>query len=480
MKKEYKNYDKEKSNLPPPVPDKKVNNLWLKTVKRLQPKIIVLDDDPTGVQTVHSVPVYTSWDKDSIKKIMREKSKVVYILTNSRSLNREETKKMHLELTYNLVEVFNRYNRKFTIISRSDSTLRGHYPLETRTIKEVLTENKMNIDGEIIIPFFQEGGRLTFNDIHYVKEGKKLIPAGETEYAGDPNFGYKASNLKKWIEEKTGGNISSSQVDSISLELLREENYEEIRQKIQNLNTYNDKLIVNSVNYNDLKVFTVALIQSLKTGKNYIYRTAASFVRVFGGIKEKKLLSGEELLPEGRGNPGLVIIGSYVNKTTRQFNQVKDLSSLAFIEWKVNKVKDQNSYESEIKRVTECINNAYEQGKHICVYTSREPLNIEDNNRRKSLKYSNRISKGLVKSVEKAEIKPSYIIAKGGITSSDIGVHALKVDKALVLGQIYPGVPVWKLGEKSKFPGIPYVIFPGNVGEDNTLKNVIKEFIDSP
>ena len=59
---------------------------------------------------------------------------------------------------------------------------------------------------------------------------------------------------------------------------------------------------------------------------------------------------------------------------------------------------------------------------------------------------------------------------KGGITSSDVGTKALAVKKARVLGQIQPGIPVWQTGAESRFPGTPYVIFPGNVGEDGTLK----------
>ena len=42
------------------------------------------------------------------------------------------------------------------------------------------------------------------------------------------------------------------------------------------------------------------------------------------------------------------------------------------------------------------------------------------------------------------------------------------------MGQIQPGIPVWKLGPESRFPGLPYIIFPGNVGSDDTLKKVVK------
>lgn len=39
-----------------------VDRLLEEEVRSYQGKIIVLDDDPTGVQTVHGIHVYTSWD----------------------------------------------------------------------------------------------------------------------------------------------------------------------------------------------------------------------------------------------------------------------------------------------------------------------------------------------------------------------------------------------------------------------------------
>lgn len=68
---------------------------------------------------------------------------------------------------------------------------------------------------------------------------------------------------------------------------------------------------------------------------------------------------------------------------------------------------------------------------------------------------------------------PSFIIGKGGITSSEIGTKALKVKKALVLGQVLKGIPVWLTDSESKFPNMPYVIFPGNVGDENALFDVV-------
>jgi len=84
-----------------------------------------------------------------------------------------------------------------------------------------------------------------------------------------------------------------------------------------------------------------------------------------------------------------------------------------------------------------------------------------------------RISDALSSIIAQLKIRPAFIIAKGGITSSDVAIKALRVKKARVIGQIRPGIPVWITGPESKFPGLPYIIFPGNVGDRYTLKDII-------
>ena len=49
---------------------KEIDRMWLAAAEKIEGTIIVLDDDPTGVQTVHSIPVYTSWDRDTLKQVL--------------------------------------------------------------------------------------------------------------------------------------------------------------------------------------------------------------------------------------------------------------------------------------------------------------------------------------------------------------------------------------------------------------------------
>jgi len=84
------------------------------------------------------------------------------------------------------------------------------------------------------------------------------------------------------------------------------------------------------------------------------------------------------------------------------------------------------------------------------------------------------ISDAVTSIIGKLRIKPSFIIAKGGITSSDVGTKALRVQRAIVMGQVRPGIPVWVTGPQSKFPNMPFIIFLGNVGTMDDLKNIVE------
>lgn len=460
--------------LPENVFTEKDNRDYLTAVEKIEEKIIVLDDDPTGIQTVHSVPVYTSWNIETLNQIMQDEHKVVYILTNSRSLTSEETESLHRELARNIVKAAKKEGKKFLIISRSDSTLRGHYPLETEVLNQELEEN-LKIDGEIIVPFFLEGGRITFQDIHYCKEKDDLIPVARTEFARDINFGYHFSDLKRWVEEKTGQNYPASKVISISLDMIRDKDVKSITEKLMRVNNFN-KVVVNAVEYDDLKVFIIALADALRQGKYFLFRTAASFIRVIGGIEERPLLSSDLLFGSERMGPGLVVIGSYVKKTTEQFKEMKKLANLICVEWDVGKAINKKEMEKESNRVIKEVESAFDQGKDACVYTSRKyhDFNLNRDNAEENLHFFKRISAGLIKVVRELKRRPGFLVAKGGITSSEIGVKALGVKKAMVLGQIKPGIPVWRLGSESLFPNLPYVIFPGNVGDKDTLKQVVE------
>lgn len=441
-----------------------------------QRKIIVLDDDPTGTQTVHGVYVYTKWTEDTILEAFKAEGVLFYILTNSRSFSEERTRSVHKEIAENIVRVSKRTGIDFLIISRGDSTLRGHYPLETQVLKEAVEkQSEIRYDGEILCPFFKEGGRFTLQDIHYVQEGVELIPAGLTEFAGDKTFGYQSSNLRDYVAEKSCGAYHKDSCISITLEELRAGKVEEITHKLLQVSDF-QKVIVNAIGYIDLKVFAVAWMQVMRAGKNFLARSAAGIPKVIGGITDKPLLSKKEVKRLDQSMGGLIIIGSHVKKTTMQFQALQSLKdNLTFIEFHVEVCKEEGSFALEVERILDSLNNLLKAGVSVVIYTSRKLTQAASKGKEDNLALSVSISEALTEIVKKLSVRPSFLIAKGGITSSDIATKGLAIRKALVLGQIKPGIPVWLTQEDSTFPQMPYIIFPGNVGHVDTLKEIVEE-----
>ena len=455
----------------------KAEALLSQAMEGFHKKLVVLDDDPTGVQTVHDVSVYTDWEEESIRKGFEEKEAMFFILTNSRSFSVEETTKVHQDIAARVAKVARELGQDFMIISRGDSTLRGHYPLETQLLADGLTKNEgVVIDGEIICPFFPEGGRYTMDNIHYVKEQDNLVPAGMTEFARDKTFGYKSSDLTEYVEEKTEGKYHKEDCITISLDELNALDVQGIKEKLMSAQNM-AKIIVNAVSYADLKVFCAALVLAMKEGKHYMARTAAAFTKVMGRISDQPLLGREQLEGDTK-NGGIVLIGSHVKKTTDQLNCLKELDGQAdFMEFQVNTVFGENGLEKEVERTVKAAEEKILSGRTVVIYTSRQLLAPENMTPEEKLQISVKISNAVTSIIGKLSVKPKFIIAKGGITSSDVGTKALRVKKARVMGQVKKGIPVWMTGEESKFPGMPYIIFPGNVGEVSTLKEIVEELI---
>lgn len=445
-----------------------------KEIELNKKKIVVLDDDPTGVQTVHDVFVYTHWDKESILDAFSNKDPLFYIMTNTRGMTREETTAVQNEIADIVDEVSKEKNIPYLFVSRSDSTLRGHYPLETEILKAKFEEHQhLKIDGEILCPFFKEGGRFTIDDVHYVKYGDELIPANETEFARDKTFGYTATTMPRYVEEKTAGRYKEEDVICISLEDIHNMDFDKIEQQLLEVHSFN-KVVVNAIDYPDIKVFCVAMYRAMRKGKNFMFRTAASIVKVMGGITDQPLLKRNQMIISDNKNGGIIVVGSHTEMTTRQVDELRNIQSIQFIELDVSLVNDENAFNYEIKRCLEEEEKSIKKGQTVCCYTTRNLITTNTGDKEDELRLSVKISDAVQSLVGNLSVIPAFVIAKGGITSSDIGTKALKVRKANVLGQIQPGIPVWQTEATSKFFKTPYVIFPGNTGTDKTLRKAVE------
>ncbi|MGI6084993.1 MAG: four-carbon acid sugar kinase family protein [Acetivibrionales bacterium] len=441
-------------------------------------KIVVLDDDPTGTQTVHDVSVFTDWNEDAFMEGFCQDFPLFFILTNSRSFSAEKTKAVHKLIGERICCVSKKTGKDYVLISRSDSTLRGHFPLETEILRKTIEScSEKRFDGEILVPFFLEGGRYTLNNIHYVREGDYLIPAADTDYARDKTFGFHSSHLGDYIQEKTRDAYKKDSCIYISLKDLRAVNMKHIIQQLLQADSFS-KIIVNAVDYQDLQVFSAALVQAMNMNKTFLIRGAASIVRVMGNIPPRPLLQPDMLITDSQNVGGIIIVGSHVHKTNMQLEALSNSKlPLEWLEFNQHLILQDGNLTNETKRVTSLADRLIESGKSVVIYTRRERIDLPGGDEQAQLDLATKISDALIGVISNLRIKPRFIIAKGGITSSDIATKALKIKKATVLGQIQPGIPVWLTGVESKFPQMPYIIFPGNVGENDTLVKIVSGLV---
>jgi uncharacterized protein YgbK (DUF1537 family) len=432
-------------------------------------KVIVLDDDPTGTQTIHGLPVLTRWSPATLAKELTAPGPAFYLLTNSRSLPRASAAALNRKIGQEIAAAAHRTGRRFAVISRSDSTLRGHFPSEVDALADAIGGR---FDARMIIPFFEEGGRYTVDDIHYLARDEMMQPVGLSEFARDPDFEYQSSNLKDWISERTGGQVASSTVASISIEDLRTGGPGTVAEKLMAMRD-GRYCVVNAACYRDLEVFAQGLLSAESRGRRFLYRTAASFVRVRTGTSPRQLLSARELDCTDGG--GLIIVGSYVPTTTTQLDELMNRIDVNSVEIDVGKVLDQAGRGKELERVRSITRKTLSRGEDTVIYTSRRTATGSDS--KSHLKIGRRISEGIVSIVRGIRARPRCIIAKGGITSSVVATEGLGVERAMVRGQIMPGIPVWQLGDESLFPDMTYVVFPGNVGGPSALADVFEKLM---
>ncbi len=442
---------------PRPWPDDVLPDLARRAAIR---PVVILDDVPTGTQTLRDVSVLTAWDADAIARHLRDPA--VFLSTNSRSLDEAGAVAITHDAAVTALGAARISGRPISVVSRSDSTLRGHFPAETSAVADAMEA----LDARILLaPFFGEGGRVTTGGVHYLLEGARLRPVGETEFARDANFGYRSSNLAEWVAEKHASAGKPTPVTSnLGLALIREGGPEGVAAALRALPAH-AVAIADAEVERDIEVVALGALMAEDDGLPLVARTAASYVRARAGREPAPVLTAEELATDG---PGLIVVGSHVATTTRQLEDLvaaMDAEHLVVQELPLGPILAGD--EDAVPAAIEILEAALRGGRSAMVLTDRTRRDV-------GLKGGRPISSALVAIVQGIETRPAWVIAKGGITSSDVASRGLGMREARVAGQILPGVPVWIGAESSRWPGMPLVVFPGNVGGASSLTDAVK------
>jgi uncharacterized protein YgbK (DUF1537 family) len=430
-------------------------------------KLIVLDDDPTGSQTVHSCLLLTRWDVDTLREALLDAAPLFFVLTNTRGMDAARAETITREVCRNLKVVLDALARSGRVIepiliSRSDSTLRGHYPVET----DVIAGELGPFDAHFLIPAFIEGGRITRDGVHYLLVDGRPVPVNETEFARDSVFGYTHAFLPDYVEEKTRGRIHAGQVERFGLAEIRNGCLARLMTLSGNV-----ACVVDAETHEDLAAFATDLRMATERGKRFLCRSAAGIVSALADLPPQPIGAADMHRYVRGGRPGTVLVGSHVDKTTRQLQQLLLEPDVAPVEVDVSRLPDQARALRE--GVLDRVAAAHGRGETAVIFTSRKELTFAEERTR--LAFGECVSAFLMDIVHHLPTDIGFLVSKGGITSNDVLSQGLSLRTARVLGQILPGCSVVRCPEDHpRFPDMPVVIFPGNVGDDSALATVYR------
>ncbi|MET1089037.1 MAG: four-carbon acid sugar kinase family protein [Arthrobacter sp.] len=451
--------------------------------------LVVLDDDPTGTQSVADLPVLTRWDVEDFIWAFGQSKPAVYVLTNTRSLDPAEAAARNEQVVRNaLTAAGSPAELRLGFVSRSDSTLRGHYPLEPDVIAATVAEvSGEKTDGVVLVPAFPDAGRVTIGGVHYMRgtgeAAGSITPVSETEFAKDASFGFSTSVMAHYVEEKSGGRFAADSVIVLDLNIIRAGasaqdpaiSANAIADAIEAA-TDSTPIVADIVSENDLRALSLGLEEAERRGKKLLYRVGPPFGRARIGQEIRTELSGAEAYagntPSHAG--GLIVVGSHVGVTTRQLRALTEQHSAArIVEIDVEKLLGTEPgahLDQTVDTVVEAL-----RGGDVIVHTSR--LLIKTDDPAESLRIARTVSAAVVAVVNRTlkTFPPRFVIAKGGITSSDVAAHGLEIRHAIVRGPMLPGiVSLWEPVD-GPAKGIPYIVFAGNVGDDQSLADVTRK-----
>jgi uncharacterized protein YgbK (DUF1537 family) len=439
--------------------------------------LVALDDDPTGSQVVHDVPVVTRWGDDDLRSLVARDAALSFVLTNSRALDRVDAVTCNRQIAESLLDIAVELGRRVEFVSRSDSTLRGHFPAETDTLADALRRHGREVDVLLLCPAFPEAGRITVDGTHWVRTPEGYVAAGDSEFAGDATFGYRSSRLADWVAERTDHRVSPAEVRSITLHDLRTGGADQVATILSDGPT-GTVVAADAVTDTDLALLAMGVAIARERGRRILHRSGPSILAPLVGQRRADPLTEADLATEIASQPyaeqrggGLTVVGSHTTVSTAQLEGLLTAHGPFHVELDVDAALDDPS--TEIGRVVAALAPHRATGD-VVVSTTR--TRRDATTPAASLALARAVGDALVQVVRRTvdEVAPSYVVAKGGITSSTVATDALGVRHATVIGQmIVGGLPVWRLPEDSRCPGLPYVIFPGNVGDQGTLAAIV-------
>jgi uncharacterized protein YgbK (DUF1537 family) len=422
--------------------------------------VVVLDDDPTGVQTLSGIRVLLRWDEESIRRAL-DGRRSVHLITNSRALPPDEAQR----LVGDAARIAGGAMPDADIVLRGDSTLRGHLLEEYVGVRDAVMPGAHPV--LLLVPALPSAGRVTIGGVHLIERDGRRTPLHDTEYARDGVFAYTQSRLLAWAEERSRGLFLLDDGVEIHGAELRAEGAACVAEALSRLSARGRPavLVPDAEGLDDLELVAEGFRAAVTAGVRVVVRCAPAFAGVLGGATARG-----HVPPPSRGEGVLVVCGSYMPTTTRQLAALVAARHADPVEAAVEALAG-SAADAEIARLAGAVSAGIARRGLAILATPRTRPAGTDN-----LAAGERIASGLARVVRHLDPRPSVVIAKGGITSAVTLQEGVGASQADVVGPIVPGVSLWAAAWWDGTP-VDYVVVPGNVGDELLLADLVSRVL---
>ncbi len=276
---------------------------------------VVLDDDPTGTQSITDVSVVLDWSDPDVWNAVEPGDRGVHVLTNSRAHVGDEAGVIVADAAAAARQRFPEARQ----ILRGDSTLRAHLWEEYEALRSVIAPDHPNVP-LLLVPAFPAAGRVTIGATHLLERDGRRVPLDQTEYARDGALAYTSADLRVWADERSGGRLAAADGVAVPLEQLRTPSgHAAVAAAIVSAAAGGRPAVVVPDAETDADLDTIArgLEAAEAAGARVIVRSAPAFAAVLTGSQATTMVPA----PSGDGGV-LVVCGSFVAGTTAQLEQL--------------------------------------------------------------------------------------------------------------------------------------------------------------
>jgi uncharacterized protein YgbK (DUF1537 family) len=414
--------------------------------------IAVLDDDPTGVQTLGGVRVLLAWRRGRVSEALAQ-ARSVHLLTNSRAFVAEDARAIVASAASAVVSS----SSEATPILRGDSTLRGHVLEEYLGLRDAW--GSVDFPPLLLVPALPTAGRVTIGGIQYLEQEGSRVPVHMTEFAADGPFAYSSSRLLEWAEQRTKGLFEAEKGIEIGIETLRLTGPDALVDAVGRAKTAGTPtaLSVDAETGEDVEVVAEGVRRARVSCGDFIVRCGPALA---GALGRATAVSHVDLPSAPRV---LVVCGSYVAQSARQLVRLSARFPEEVVEVDPFSLStgESHSFASVTGRLRERLDVA---GLAVLAVSGPRPERLAD------LANGMRVARGLATLVASIDSPDALVVLKGGVTSAVVLKDGLGALEAEILGPVLPGVALWQVLEPEARQAL---VVPGNVGDDDLLVRIV-------